>query len=633
MIMKLSKMKIALAAFGLVVVAAGIAVFLLQPGGESAAPPDAGLALYEANGVTVGIAMVPATPMVGDNRLVVELKDADGEPISGARFDAFAEMPAMGAMPAMRAPADLEETAPGHYEAVVNLSMRGEWPLTLAFATPDGTEGRLQFDLATDRPGLQIAAGGTLIEKAGATAGAGAGDDDVQRYRAGELVIAVHTEPDTPTVGDNRLLVDIQDAAGEPVSSLNVDAFAEMPAMGAMPAMRAPADLEQVGPGQFAGSMNLSMRGEWPLTLNIENPDGTDHRLQFDLATDRPGLQLAAGATPVGGQGEQAGPAGEGPIVNVDSRRRQMIGVETAEAARRDLMRSIRAVGQVTYDERLLSQITLKFDGFIGELYADYVGAKVEEGQALFTVYSPDLLAAQREYLEVYGRRASATESLLEAARQRLLLWDMSPESIKQLERSGTPEPYIPIHAPRSGTVVELNIADGSAAPSGTPLMRVADLSRVWVEAQVYEADLSLLYAGMPSTVFLPYLPDRRYDTEVEYIYPFLAGDSRTGRVRLTLDNESGDLKPDMYAEVALEVPLEDRLSVPEEAVLVAGATRMVFVDLGQGRLQARRIKTGRRAQGYVEVLEGLEPGATVVTSGNFLIAAETRLKTGIEQW
>jgi Cu(I)/Ag(I) efflux system membrane fusion protein len=317
----------------------------------------------------------------------------------------------------------------------------------------------------------------------------------------------------------------------------------------------------------------------------------------------------------------------------VDSRRRQLIGVETAEAAIRDLMRSIRAVGQVTYDERLFSQVTLKFDGFIGEVYADYVGTRVEEGQVLFTVYSPDLLAAQREYLEVYARRANTAGSLLEAARQRLLLWDMPPETIEQLEKSGEPQPYVPIRALRSGTVVELDIADGGAAPAGKTLMAIADLSRVWVEAQVYEADLSLLYEGMPSTVFLPYLPDRRYRSEVEFIYPSLSEDSRTGRVRLTLDNASGEFKPDMYAEVALEIALEDQLSVPEEAVLIAGATRVVFVDLGQGRLQARRITTGRRAQGYVEVLEGLEPGETVVTSGNFLIAAETRLKTGIEQW
>lgn len=618
------------ATVGLVVVAIAAAVFLLLPDEGSAPPSDAGLALYETDDVTVGVAMVPATPKVGENRLIVELKNAEGEPITGAEFKAYAEMPAMGSMPAMRAPADLEETAPGHYEALVDLSMRGAWPLTLAFQTPDGHDARLQFDLATDRPGLQIAGGATAVDARGGDDTVDAPGDDVQRYRSGELLIAVSTEPTAPQVGENQLIVDIEEANGEAVGDLKVDAFAEMPAMGAMPAMRAPADLEQTGPGRFVGTLDLSMRGEWPLTLKIQDPNGTDHRLQFDLATDRGGLVLAAGATPVGGA---AAPVGDGPVITIDNRRRQMIGVETGEAAVRDLVRSIRAVGQVTYDERLLSQITLKFDGFIGELFADYVGTEVEEGQVLFTVYSPDLLAAQQEYLEVYGRKGAVDGSLLNAARQRLLLWDMPLETIKELERSGTPEPYVPIHAPRTGTVIALNIADGSSAPGGSTLMSIADLSRVWVEAQVYEADLSLLYAGMSTTILLPYLPDRRYTTELEYIYPFLAGESRTGRVRMTLNNEFGELKPDMYAEVALEVPLEDRLSVPEEAVLVAGTSRVVFVELGQGRLQAVRIKTGRRAQGYIEVLEGLQPGDTVVTSGNFLIAAETRLKTGVEQW
>lgn len=462
-----------------------------------------------------------------------------------------------------------------------------------------------------------------LLPKDAVPAGAG-----LALYEADGISVGLAVVPTTPKVGENRLIVELTNAEGEPITDVAIDAYAEMPAMGAMPAMRAPADLEQVGPGRFEGVMDLSMRGEWPLTLEIENPRGADHRLQFNLATDREGLSLAAGATPGGGPGTEAV---EGPVITVDSRRRQMIGVETGLADIRDLVRSIRAVGEVTYDERLLSQVVLKFDGYIGELFADYVGANVEQGDALFTVYSPELLAAQQEYLEILRRGSKG--SLLEAVRQRLLLWDMSPEAIEALEETGSPEPYIAIKSPRTGTVIELNIADGSAAPIGIPLIKIADLSQVWVDAQVYEADLSVLNEGMPAKVVLPYLPDQRYTTEVEYIYPFLAEKSRTGRVRMTLDNELGDLKPHMYAEVLLEVKLDDRLSVPEEAVLVAGTSRVVFRDLGQGRLQPVKIKTGRRAQGYVEVLEGLSPGDTVVTSGNFLIAAETRLKTSIEQW
>lgn len=460
-----------------------------------------------------------------------------------------------------------------------------------------------------------------------------------ERYRVGQVEMAVGVEPRTPRVGENRLVIELTDPAGNPLTGIPIEAHAEMPAMGAMPAMRAPADLREVSPGRYEGTMSLSMRGAWPLTVRMQDrATGDEARVQFDLATDRPGLEVAAGATPVGGSASVRAPAPPGDTSNaitVDSRRRQLIGLETGTAERRELVRSIRTVGEVTYDERLLSQVTLKFDGYIGDLKADYVGVPIEAGQELFTVYSPELLAAQQEYLEAVGRAvATGSESgLLRAARQRLRLWDLSDAQIEALERRGAPADYVSIHAPRGGTLIERHIADGSAAKMGQTLLTIADLSRVWVEAEVFEADLELIEEGMPARVTLPYLPGRRFEGTVDYVYPYLTGETRTGRVRLTLDNAAGVLKPDMYAEVALQASLGERLSVPEEAVIIAGESRVVFVDLGDGRLNPVRIETGRHAQGYVEVLEGLAPGDRVVTSGNFLIAAETRLKTGMDQW
>lgn len=463
----------------------------------------------------------------------------------------------------------------------------------------------------------------------GAATGAGSG---APRYAAAGLEIAVRTEPAAPRVGENRLIVELRTPDGEPASGISIGAFAEMPAMGAMPAMRTPVELSEAAPGRYTGPLDLPGRGDWPLTLSLESPEGPSARLKFDLATGREGLALASGARPVGG----AAPlADEADVITIDNRRRQMIGIETGKAAERDLVRHIRAVGEVTFDERLLSNVTLKFDGYVGDLEADYVGAPVEKGQVLFTVYSPELLAAQQEYLETRKRRGAAApdDPLLRAARRRLRLWDMGAGEIDALERRDTPLDYVPIYAPRSGTVVERNIADGSAAPMGQTLLTIADLSRVWIEAEVFEADLELVRAGMEATVTLPYLPGRTYTASVDYVYPWLQGETRTGRIRLSIGNPEGDLKPDMYAEVSLHAALGRLLSVPEESVIVAGESRVVFVDLGGGRLKPVRIKTGRHAAGFVEVLEGLAPGDTVVTSGNFLLAAETRLKTGIEQW
>lgn len=629
---RLPKAILMLTGAGILVLIAGILVFSLRPdSSKTQSSVQEGMPRYRAADLEIAIATDPETPKVGDNRLIVEVYDRDGNPVSELAIDAYAEMPAMGSMPAMRAPADLKETAAGRYEGTVDLRMRGEWPLTLQFKSAQGEPVRLQFDLATDRKGLSITGGGTTVTAAGETP-VPEGDDGMPRYRAGELEVAINIEPHTAQVGDNRLLIEVKDAGGNPITDVKINSYAEMPAMGAMPTMRAPVDLEEVAPGRFEGEMNLSMRGEWPLTVNIEDAKRGNQRLQFDLATDREGLTIASGGSPVGGP---AMAADDINAITIDNRRRQMIGVEIGEATHRDLVRSIRAVGKVSYDERLLSHVTLKFDGYIGELKADYVGTPIEKGQVLFTVYSPELLAAQQEYLQTFQRRSnfSGSESLLRAARQRLALWDLSSAEIEALERRGEPHPYVAIRAPRSGTLIQRNITTGGAARMGDTLLTIADLSQVWVEAEIFEADLELVKTGMSAVVTLPYLPGKEYPGRVEYVYPYLEGDSRTGRIRLTLDNAPGALKPDMYAEVSLKAELGHRLSVPEEAVIIAGETRVVFVDLGDGRLKPTKIKTGRSAEGFIVVQEGLSLGDKVVTSGNFLISAETRLKTGIQQW
>jgi len=614
------------------VIVLGVGAYFLFFSSEAAGPAMAmndDMPRYRAGHLEIGVKTNPSTPRVGDNRLIVEVRDANGTPIS-THIDAYAEMPAMGAMPAMRAPADLKETMPGRYEGSMDLPMRGEWPLTMSLKA-DGQPLRLQFDLATDRAELPIASGGTLIGGANQK-GMSAPNSSMPRYQAGDLEIALDINPGTARVGDNKLMIEVRDATGQLVDDIDIEAYAQMPAMGTMQAMRASADLKPMGSGRYEGSMDLSMRGEWPLTVEITDPVRGDKRLQFDLATDRKGLTLAVGGTPVGDAVMQANDAN---VITIDNRRRQLIGVKTGEATHRNLVMAIRAVGEVAFDERLLSQVALKFDGYIGDLKANYVGAEVRKNQVLFTVYSPDLLAAQQEYLDTLKRRSSVSDGsgLLGAARQRLTLWDMSAQEIKALEQRGEPKDYIPIYAPRTGTLIERHIADGSAAKMGQTLLTIADLSQVWIEADVFEADLDLVKVGMTASVTLPYLPGRTYPATVEYVYPYLDEQTRTGRIRLSLANPNGELKPGMYAQVSLRADIGHKLSVPEEAIIVAGDSRVVFVDLGSGRLKPVTIKTGRNAQGFVEVLDGLSMGDIVVTSGNFLIASETRLKTGINQW
>lgn len=467
--------------------------------------------------------------------------------------------------------------------------------------------------------------------------------DQVPTYQSGQFFLSVAVSPETPAVGENRLIIRLTDANGDPVSGAAIKAVATMPAMGSMPAMHAPADLEETAPGRYAGPFELSMKGAWPLMLKIEKGGIGKTQIAFDMATGRTGLKLDTGGRRLDGGaqaetdsgGQAAGAASDMPTINLDNRRRQLIGLETDEVERRRLMREIRAVGEVVYDETRVSDVTLKYDGWVGDLKVDYVGAPVERGQVLFGIYSPELFSAQQEYLETRQRlsRRGPADSLLKAARQRLMLWDIAPAQVPAIERRGEPIKYLPIHSPSTGTVVEKNVVEGSAVKKGGVLMRIADLSTVWVDAAVYDSELPLVTAGMTAEVTLPYLPDARYEAEVDYVYPYFQGQTRTGRLRLSLPNPDGRLKPDMYAQVKLQADLGERLAVPESAVLFSGDARLVFVDLGDGRLQPRHVETGQRTEDYIEVRSGLQAGETVVTSGNFLVDAETRLKTGIKQW
>ena len=466
-------------------------------------------------------------------------------------------------------------------------------------------------------------------------------DDSLAWFESGLYEVGVATVPGTPRVGENDLIVKVRLADGEAAVNAEVSAYAEMPAMGAMSAMRAPADLVETTTGQFEGAVDLRMRGAWPLTVSITDAVHGNVKMSFDLATDRPGLRISTGGREMGATTSPQSAAAaastdvQAGTIAVDSRRRQMIGLETQTVTHHDLVKKLRAIGNVTYDERRLTNVSLKYDAWIGELDANYVGAHVTRGERLFSLYSPELLAAQQEYLEARKRvsRRASGDSLVAAARQRLRLWDLSDSEIKALEERGTPREYVPFYSPTDGVVVAKHINSGSAAKSGQTLLQIADLSQVWVEAELYEADLDLIHVGMSASISLPYLPDHSFDAVVDYIYPYLNKASRTGRVRLTLQNVSGVLKPDMYAAVSLAAEIGHRLAVPEDAVLFAGESRVVFVDLGAGQLKPVRIKTGHHVGGMIEVTEGLSLGDVIVTSGNFLIAAESKLKAGIDQW
>jgi Cu(I)/Ag(I) efflux system membrane fusion protein len=325
----------------------------------------------------------------------------------------------------------------------------------------------------------------------------------------------------------------------------------------------------------------------------------------------------------------------------VSPERLQSIGVKFAPAERRLLARTIRTVGRVEIDERQLARVNIKIEGWIDQLHVNYTGERVKKDQVLFTVYSPDLVATQREYLLALksGRRlgdsefpevAEGAKSLLEVSRQRLQLWDVPEHQIQDLERTGTVLKALHIHSPITGTVINKVALAGLHVNPGDELYTIADLSRIWILADIYEYELPLIKIGQQATVTLSYDPGTVLTGRVGFIYPTIDPQTRTGTVRFEVENQGEQLKPGMYANVELHVPLGTRLVVPREAILESGERQVLFIHHGGGTLEWRTARLGLQAGDWVEVVEGVKESEHVVTSANFLIDSESRLKAAV---
>jgi Cu(I)/Ag(I) efflux system membrane fusion protein len=328
--------------------------------------------------------------------------------------------------------------------------------------------------------------------------------------------------------------------------------------------------------------------------------------------------------------------------VTIPRERLQTIGVKYEEVARRPLEKVIRTVGRVAVDERRLAKVTIKFHGWIEQLLVSATGDHVKKGQVLFTIYSPDLVATQEEYLLALQSRKQLGQSefpevsrgskdLLEATRRRFRLWDIEEDHIRELEKTGKVLKTLPIHSPITGTVLKKDALAGAHVEPGEELYTIADLSRLWILADIYEYELSFVKTGQNAAVTLTYDPGTVLTGRLGFIYPTLDPKTRTAKVRFELENPDEKLKPDMYANVELRVDLGTRLAIPQEAVIESGQKQLVFIHHGGGRLEPRLIKAGVKTGEWYEVLEGLKEGEHIVTSANFLIDSESRLKSVVE--
>ncbi len=391
-------------------------------------------------------------------------------------------------------------------------------------------------------------------------------------------------------------------------------------------------------------------RGGAAPTAQIKQAKGYHCPMHPNYHSDKPGecpicgMRLVPDESPAGTvaatetQPAAAPPAMPMGTVHISPQKQQLIGVKFGEAVSAAGVQTFRSVGTVALDETSVAKVQTKIEGWIDKVYVDFTGKLVEKGQPLLTLYSPEMLASQQEYLLALRSREvmrgsplagsqQQSESLLSAARKRLELWDLSDAQIDEIARTGEPLKNITLYAPISGYVMMRNAFPKQRITPETELYTVADLSRVWIMASVFESEAPLIRVGMPVSVSLSYAGGRRIQGHVNYIQPEVDMTTRTLKVRIEADNPGMVLKPEMFVDVEFRVGTAARVTVPSESVMNTGLKSTVFVDRGNGYLEPREVETGERVGSQIEIIRGLQAGERIVTSGTFLVDSESQLK------
>ncbi|MBA2541328.1 MAG: FixH family protein [Deltaproteobacteria bacterium] len=645
---------------------------------------------------TVEVALAPEPPRQKDNTAHVRVT-ADGKPVSGATLAVRYVMPAMGAMAEMRGNADLRDDGDGRYRGTFDLPMAGTWSLEIDVAADgrkgsarysftvdrrglaaapgaggvapkaqppalppielpppaltslrrglDGYE-KIRALLAKDRVDGIATFARDLAEAFRAGLGGLSGSapseitDSVNQAASAADALAAATNLDSARreFGNvSRFVIAL--AASDPRLREGWHRFECSMASGFGDWLQRSPDIENPYMGTAMPTCGTSESWEpaqpgAPLSHQGHGHDGKD--VSYFTCSMHPSVrQPEPGKCPIcsmdlsGVTYDQQ----ESGTIFVDESRRAVIGIKTSTVGKQPLQLAIRAVGRITYDETRLADVTLKVKGWVVRLDVNATGQAVARGQRLMTLYSPELFAAQQEYLLALRAAAGSgapghVTSLADASAKKLRLLGLADGQLDQIRKKGSPIEELPILSPASGYVIEKLIVEGAAVEPGQKLYRIAALDQIWVEAAIYESDLPHIKKGQTARVTLPNTAEREVVGKVAVVYPYLDAASRTGKVRIELPNKDLALKPDMYADVAIDVDLGPRLAVPVSAVVYTGPRRIVFLDIGGGQFRPQEVKLGARVDDHIEVVGGLAEGQTVVTEGNFLIAAESRIRS-----
>lgn len=372
--------------------------------------------------------------------------------------------------------------------------------------------------------------------------------------------------------------------------------------------------------------------------------------MHAEIVQDHPGdcplcgMPLVPLEAPVPGPGAavaaHAAVSGQATIT-IDPSRQQLIGMATAEVTRGAVGGTWRTVGRVSIDETRVRHVNLKFAGYVEKIYVDFIGKKVRKGDPLFAIYSPELLAAQEEYLLALRTRGALSagggsavdgDSLVKGARRKLALWDITQAELDRVAATGEPMRTLTVHSPVGGVVTKKDVVEGMKLDAGAMPYEIIDLSSVWVLADIYETELRYIEEGMPATLVLNAFPERTFTGKVLFIDPLLDPRTRTVKVRLAFPNPAGDLRPEMFGEVVLSGHPREGLRVPRDAVVDSGLEKLVFVALGDGKFEPRTVRLGAVRDDVIEVIGGVTAGERVVTRANFLIDAESKLRSSLAE-
>jgi membrane fusion protein, copper/silver efflux system len=446
---------------------------------------------------------------------------------------------------------------------------------------------------------------------------------------AGDLLVQIAIDPDPPRAGENVMHVAVKDANGKPLDGARVELVYDMPAMGAMPEMKGSGETKALRDGKYDVSYTLSMLGDWYITVEIEAPAHPPAQLKVKVSPPRKGYSVESRAGATGATRE-----GAPRMLELSRERQQLIGVVFAKVERRPLSLSLRASGRVQVDETQVADVVLKYDAYVEKLFVDQTGQAVKAGQPLLVLYSPDLLASEQDYLvAIRSQGVPGSEQLVRAAEERLRLWGLSDAQIAELRKREKAEPRIAVHSPASGAVLEKNVVAGSRAMAGSVLYRIGNLGRIWVLADLFESDAPYVQPGQPATMIVPWASGASWKGMVQFVYPTVEEKTRAVRARLAFPNARLSLKPGMFVDVNVEVPLGERLAVPDNALLASGEHRYAFVKRGEGQLQATEVKIGAMAGDYDEVVGGLSEGEEVATQATFLLSSEAQLRSALPRW